>query len=279
MLTSRQPVNIKRELPMKSVSVYLVGSHLSKNWLFSSAVDFMSVEVVGESSCAKRVEEEIIRLQPQVVILAAEEYDGDGYLLLQTIRAKLPGTCQIVLGKVFDVMFRVRYTSSGANLILDRQHGPDKILSLLKRMASDLNRTVSFASLDHLRVVNDSANDQSWDKLFALMDENPDSLMFADHEFVLRHANPAALVSFKALKQFFPDKLENLIGKPVDTFHRKLSLVKKIIIDPRNLPYNTQIIIGPKTFDLKVRSVYDEGNKNRVGVIAQWTELPEMPLG
>ena len=102
--------------------------------------------------------------------------------------------------------------------------------------------------------------------------------MFADQDFVLLHANLAVTTLFKPLEQFLPDKLDRLVGQRIETFHRKLSLVKKIISDERNLPYNTQIVIGPKTLDLKVRSVYGEENQNRVGVIAQWTEIPDMPL-
>ncbi len=258
-----------------TVNVYLVGSPLLRSWLFDPAVvDIEHLEIVGESNNADSAGVEILRLKPQVVLHAAEECAGDSFLLLQNIKLKLSETQYIVVGNISDAVFRFRYLSSCANLVLDRQNGPEKIIKLLSRMISDLDRARGLARRDHLRVVNNSSNQPAWDKLFSLMDESSDSLMFADHDFVLRHINPAVSVAFESLEEFLPGKIERLVGKRVDTFHRKLSLVKTIISDPRNLPYYTQIIIGPKVFDLKVRSVYDEGNKNRVGIIAQWTELP-----
>lgn len=257
-----------------TVKIYLVGSQLLKGWVLGLAFDADRLEIVGESNCADKAGEEILRLQPQVVIHAADECEGNGFLLLQNIKMKLSEIDYVVLGDISDAVFRFRYLSSCANLVLDRRSAPEKIIKLLNRVASGLERSRSLASRDHLRVVNDSANRPFWSKLFSLMDESSDNLMFADHEFVLRHTNPAVSEVFKSLEPFLPDKVERLVGKPVDTFHKKLSLVKTIISDPKNLPYNTQIVIGPKTIDLKVRSVYDEGNKNRVGIIAQWTELP-----
>ena len=110
-------------------------------------------------------------------------------------------------------------------------------------------------------------------KLFSMMDNSPLALMFADQSLTLRRTSPLAVVIFKPLEQFLPTQVENLAGYRIDIFHKKPEIIRKIVSNPRNLPYRTQVIIGPKTLDLEVKPVYDDGDHHYLGVMAYWSEI------
>lgn len=262
---------------MARLKTYLVGSPSLRDHL-CELIPESQVEIVGESNAADRAEAEIVRLQPDVIIQAANECEGDSFLLLQNIKRTFPETSYIVLGDILDPMFRIRYSSTRANLVLDRHTGWARVLGLLKTMISDLNSTRFLSDHDPVRVANNPNGKPDCDRLFSLMDKCKICLMFADQDSVLRHVNSSALIAFKPLEKFFPEQIERMTGKPLVSFHRGTSLVGKVINDPRNLPHATQLIIGPKIFDLNVRPVYDEHQENRIGLIARWSELSETAL-
>lgn len=262
---------------MTTIKIYFVGSKLSKELLNRQIANIEHLEIVGESDCPVSAGEEIILLMPHVVIHATDKYEERDYLLLQRIKAKSPQSYYIVIGNTVGFSFRVRCLSAGADAVLSLEHEMTRVNGILRNMIFT-NRPMS--SPDHeLLFMNDNLRTKSsLRRYFSFMDDYSECLMFADQDLVLRHFNCIALVKFSTIQEFLPDKLERLVGKPLDVFHRQQSISTKIISDPRNLPHRTQIIIGPKTFDLNVYSIYDENSENRAGILAHWAELPEMEL-
>ena len=121
--------------------------------------------------------------------------------------------------------------------------------------------------------VHDPKTDTDKKKLFSMMDNGVVGLIFADLSLKLEHLNPVAFATLKVLEGFLPVGVKDLVGQPVSVFHRQPALIGKIIGDPRNLPYQTQIIIGPKTLDLQALGVYGENNNHYLGVMVEWTEI------
>jgi methyl-accepting chemotaxis protein len=50
----------------------------------------------------------------------------------------------------------------------------------------------------------------------------------------------------------------NLLGQSIDIFHKDPGRVRKLLADPRNLPYRTQIRLGSEIIYLNISAVYDK---------------------
>lgn len=261
-----------RNTVTQTVKTYFVGPKQAVNWLASQTSGIEHLEFAGQSACPASACDEIMQLQPHAVIHATDRYEGNDYLLLQNIRSKLPATYYIVAGNSINLTFRIRYLSAGANVVLNLQFEMTKIRSLLRTFISRHKPIGSPGHELQLMPVN-LQNKPDLNKYFSLMDSYQESLMFADRHLALRHINSSALSMFSCLGTFLPDTLDRLVGQPISVFHRQRSVAAKVVSDPRNLPYTTQIIIGPKTLGLQVNSVHCEGRESRAGVLAQWTEL------
>lgn len=264
-----------RDAVMHTVKTYFVGPKQAVNWLTSQTSGIEHLECAGQSDCPDSACDEIMQLQPHAVIHATDRYEGNDYLLLQNIRSKLPATYYVVVGNSINLTFRIRYLSAGANVVLNLQFEMAKINSVLRNIIS---RHKSIGSPGHeLQLMPANLlNKPDMSRYFSLMDSYQESLMFTDSHLALRHINPSALSMFSCLRTFLPDTLDRLVGQPISIFHRQRSVAAKVVSDPRNLPYTTQIIIGPKTLGLQVNSIYFEGSESRAGVLAQWTELADI---
>lgn len=276
-----------KALQMQTVKVFIVGADMLREDFFNLASNIREVEIVGGTDCADNgTGETIVRLQPQVVIHDANASEEDR-CLIETVAKELPRICYIALGDISNLMFRIRCNASGANYVLDRRNGLNQVLKILRSEISKHNEDYTSHRhsgnggknkpevVEHVeRDTIHSLPNPDLDKFFSMMNNSPFSLLFADRGLTLRHVNPVASVALKTLEQFLPTKVEYLIGQPIDIFHRQPGIIRKIIGNPGNLPYQTQFIIGPKTLDLQV-SVARGGDNHYLGCMARWTEITE----
>jgi methyl-accepting chemotaxis protein len=103
----------------------------------------------------------------------------------------------------------------------------------------------------------------------SMIDKSPVNAMFATPDGVMAYMNDASLKTLKALEQYLPDKAENLIGKSIDWFHKNPSHQRKIINDPKNLPFKSLISLGKEKLDLLISAIYDDEG-NYVGAMVTW---------
>ena len=104
-------------------------------------------------------------------------------------------------------------------------------------------------------------SDQEMVRIAALVENSPNNIMYADHEFNLQYLNPAAVKTLKGLEKFLPDKVENLIGKSIEIFLKVPGDVRKIISDPMNLPHQAVVELGTEKLNLQVAAIMDnDGN-------------------
>jgi methyl-accepting chemotaxis protein len=109
---------------------------------------------------------------------------------------------------------------------------------------------------------------------FQMLELAPTKVMFADSNGVLNYLNKASQDTLKVLEQYLPDKVENLVGKSIDWFHKNPEIQQKIISSPQNLPHRAIIQLGPEQLDLLVSAVMDENN-NYIGPMVCWEVVTE----
>ncbi len=104
-------------------------------------------------------------------------------------------------------------------------------------------------------------------------------MMMVDRDLVITYANPATIDLLTGaadeLRTVFPGfDVDKLIGTCIDDFHKKPEHQRKLLSDPKNLPYQTDIQVGNLTFALNVTAQMDvEGNY--IGNTLEWNEVTE----
>lgn len=71
-----------------------------------------------------------------------------------------------------------------------------------------------------------------------------------------------------------PVKVDDFVGKSIDAFHKNPAVQRRVVSDPRNLPYRTTIDIGPEKVDLLVSATMDDQG-TYLGPMVTWEIITE----
>ncbi len=100
--------------------------------------------------------------------------------------------------------------------------------------------------------------------------------MFADRDLILQYLNKSSRKTLRALQQFLPFPVDQLVGKSIHIFHKHPDNVERILggtahhpQGAHKLPHHAVIQLGPEKLDLEVEAVTDEGG-NYIGNIVLW---------
>jgi hemoglobin-like flavoprotein len=102
-----------------------------------------------------------------------------------------------------------------------------------------------------------------------LVENSPNPTMMCDRDLVVRYANPIALKTLGRLEQYLPIRAHQIVGNSIDIFHKTPAHQRALLGDPRNLPYNARIKVGPETLQLNVYALYDSAG-NYTGPALSW---------
>jgi methyl-accepting chemotaxis protein len=109
----------------------------------------------------------------------------------------------------------------------------------------------------------------------SMMKNAPVNVLFCDPvEFKINYANPASIKTLKTIEQYLPISVDKLIGQCIDIFHKNPTHQRKLLSDPRNLPYRAQIQVGPEILDLLVSGITDNDD-NYIGPMVTWDIITE----
>jgi PAS domain S-box-containing protein len=142
------------------------------------------------------------------------------------------------------------------NPIMDLAGKPYKVVNY----ASDITGMI--------RLRSEAARVQS------MMEQAPINVMFAGPDFKISYANLASLKTLKSLQRFLPIQADQIIGQSIDMFHKRPEQQRQLLADPKNLPHQAQIQIGPETFDLLVSPIFD-GNRSFLGTMVTWEMITQ----
>lgn len=104
----------------------------------------------------------------------------------------------------------------------------------------------------------------------SMVENSPISTMMCDPSGTLIYMNGSTIENLRKLQTYLPEKVDNLIGKSIDIFHKNPATQRKIISDPRNLPHRAVIALGPEKLDLLVTASIDPAGKY-LGAALTWS--------
>jgi methyl-accepting chemotaxis protein len=111
-------------------------------------------------------------------------------------------------------------------------------------------------------------------RVSSMMENAPVNVIFADADLKIQYMNPSSLKTLKTLEQYLPVRADQVVGQSVDIFHKNPAHQRRILGDPKNLPHQALIQVGPETLDLLVSPIYDQ-DKHYLGPMITWSVVTE----
>ncbi|VAX29103.1 Methyl-accepting chemotaxis sensor/transducer protein [hydrothermal vent metagenome] len=118
-------------------------------------------------------------------------------------------------------------------------------------------------------------SDEETNKIKQMVESMSTNVMLVDTDLKLQYMNPASLNTFKKLESYLPVKPEQMIGQSIDIFHKNPEHQRKILADPKNLPHQAQIQLGPEVLDLNIVGIKNIVGE-QVGIMAAWSIITEL---
>lgn len=95
-------------------------------------------------------------------------------------------------------------------------------------------------------------------------------LILADLDLKIVYMNAASIRTLRELQHLLPCRVDEIIGQSIDIFHRNPEQQRKLLSNPKNLPYRAEIRLGPEILDLNVSAIYDSSG-TYVGPMVNWS--------
>ncbi|MDX1964938.1 MAG: methyl-accepting chemotaxis protein [Pirellulales bacterium] len=108
----------------------------------------------------------------------------------------------------------------------------------------------------------------------AIVENAPINIMLADRNGTIVYMNPASRNTLKTIENQLPVKVDQIVGGSYDVFHKNPAHQRKLLGDPRNLPYSAEIAVGKDTLSLKASAIYDTTGEY-VGPMVSWAVITE----
>ena len=103
-----------------------------------------------------------------------------------------------------------------------------------------------------------------------MVDDMPVAVMTCDlKDFRVSYVNNATLEGLKQIESALPIKADEIVGQCIDIFHKDPQHQRRLLSDPKNLPFKGKIEIGGEVLDLYVTAIMD-GN-TYIGPMLTWS--------
>jgi len=102
----------------------------------------------------------------------------------------------------------------------------------------------------------------------------PCNLLYADKDLVLRYMNQASRNTLAKIEHLLPCKVNEILGKSIDIFHKNPARARHVLANEKNLPHHAFFQLGPEKIEQTVHAVHDEKGV-LVGYAAAWAIVTE----
>ncbi|WP_435009903.1 methyl-accepting chemotaxis protein [Tundrisphaera lichenicola] len=106
-------------------------------------------------------------------------------------------------------------------------------------------------------------------RIMRMIENAPLNMMYCDLDLKIQYLNPASVRTLKRLESYLPIKADEMLGKSIDIFHKAPEHQRRLLADPKNLPHEAVIRLGPESLNLLVSAILDKKG-NYVGPMLTW---------
>ena len=117
-------------------------------------------------------------------------------------------------------------------------------------------------------------------RLQTAVDNAQTAMMTINRDLVIEYANEATRELMRknadALRALYPGfDPDKLVGTCIDIFHKNPAHQRQLLANPANLPYETDIQVGPLTFHIRVTAIHNLKGEY-VGNTLEWADVTEL---
>lgn len=200
--------------------------------------------------------------------------------ILEKLKDDLPVKPENIMGQSIDIFHK--NPQAQRKLLGDPRNLPfssmiiigSETVSLTASAVIDQNENYLGPMISWEIVTEKVKSDQQMAQIAGLVENNPVNMMYADKDLNLAYINPTGKGVLRGIEGIIGMKVDDLIGKSIDIFHKNPANPRKILADPRNLPHRAEISVGEATFDLLVSAIYDN-EQNYLGPMVTWEDITE----
>lgn len=126
-------------------------------------------------------------------------------------------------------------------------------------------------------VTEKRAKEEQAARLQRAVDGAQTAIMMVDRELVITYVNESTKQLLKKneadLRAIYPTfAADRIVGTCIDIFHKNPAHQRRLLDDPRNLPFETDIKVGPLTFHIRAAAIHDISGKY-VGNTLEWSDV------
>ena len=121
---------------------------------------------------------------------------------------------------------------------------------------------------EKLRVENDAAQKS------AIVHNAPTNILVADLDGTITYMNPASDKTLRTIEAALPVSVDQIVGGSYDVFHKNPAHQRKLLADPKNLPYDAEIEFAGEFLALAAAALYD-ANGDYTGPMVAWELVTE----
>ena len=199
---------------------------------------------------------------------------------LKTIEQYLPIPADQILGKSIDIFHKNpahqrKILSEPNNLPYKAQFqlGPE-VLEIEACAIIDRDGNYSGPMITWDVSTTKLEQEKKINRLAGFVENNPGNMIAADKELIIQYMNPASKKVLKTLEAYLPVKVDDIVGKSVDIFHKNPAHQRKILSDPANLPHDAMIQVGPEILKLSITANIDDHGEY-LGPMVDWGIVTE----
>jgi len=108
----------------------------------------------------------------------------------------------------------------------------------------------------------------------AIVENAPINIMLADLNGIITYINPASRKTLKSIEALLPIPVEKIVGSSYDVFHKAPAHQRRLLADPKNLPYAAEIQLKDEVLKLEAAPIFDEKGEFK-GPMVTWAVITE----
>lgn len=190
----------------------------------------------------------------------------------------VPGHYQAVASTLLDVM-----QEFGGSLWTPAVHRAwsDALQTIAEIMLNAYDKTVDKMATDNLAMQNSIHNNNSeLLKMKSAVDGALTAIMMVDRNLTITYVNRSTMTLLQkneeVLRSIYPGfSSDRIVGTNIDMFHKNPAHQRQLLSNAANLPYSTDIQVGPLTFRINVTAQTDEMG-NYTGNTLEWSDVTEL---
>ncbi|MFC4348613.1 methyl-accepting chemotaxis protein [Kordiimonas lipolytica] len=182
-----------------------------------------------------------------------------------------------LVGTNIDVFHKV--PSHQRNILANEANLPHRAIIQLGEEFLDLNveavrdekGAYRFAMLSWSVVTEQKKAEDKTRELMQVLDKMPINAMIADpNTLEMVYMNETSLQTLKTLEKYLPIRADDVLGQCIDVFHKNPEHQRRILRDPKNLPFHTRIKLGPEVLELNISAIISNTG-DYTAALATWS--------